>query len=101
MGQHGTDEQLSSAFGGVRWFTSKDELLNDGNIVGVVCEGANDESLGQAAEIVAAGKHCWLDKPAGEDWAEWQRIVADAQRQVAAAAPHLDSDTACTNRGRV
>ena len=35
------------------------------HVAAVACEGANHESLQQAEEIVAAGKHLWMDKPAG------------------------------------
>lgn len=75
------DARLSVAFAGLRWFESAQEFLDDPTIVGVACEGDNAESLGMTREIIAAGKHCWLDKPAGDNWAGWQEIVADAERQ--------------------
>ena len=43
---------------------------------GLAAEGANDESLDQTEAIIRAGKHCWYDKPPGEDWGQWQRVVA-------------------------
>jgi predicted dehydrogenase len=58
------------------WFRDKEELLADPTIVAVASEGQNDESLAQTEEIVQAGKHVWYDKPAGEDWPRWQRVVA-------------------------
>jgi len=63
---------------GVRWLDSA-EVLEDPTIVAVASEGRNDESLEQTAAIVRAGKHVWYDKPAGDDWAGWQRIVAEAR----------------------
>ena len=63
-------------YAGVRWFESAAELLEDGSIVGVASEGANDESLDQTEAIIRAGKHCWYDKPPGENWPQWQRVVA-------------------------
>ena len=48
-------------------------------IVAVASEGRNDESLAQTEEIVRAGKHAWYDKPAGDDWPAWQRVVAQAE----------------------
>ena len=79
-------EQLARAGGpyeGVRWFEDVRELLDDPAIVAVVAEGRNDESLNQAEQIIAAGKHAWYDKPAGTNWAQWQRVVAlAAQRQL-------------------
>ncbi|MBV7337004.1 gfo/Idh/MocA family oxidoreductase, partial [Chloroflexi bacterium TSY] len=37
--------------------------------------------LSQTETIVQAGKHVWYDKPAGEDWAQWQRVVALAKER--------------------
>ena len=42
--------------------------------------GRNDESLAQTEAIVRAGKHVWYDKPAGDDWSAWQRVVAMAEK---------------------
>ena len=66
-------------YASVRWFESPDEMLRDESITAVACEGANDESLDMAERIIAAGKHLWLDKPAGECWAQWVRIVEGAR----------------------
>ena len=63
----------------VRFLDSEEELLGDSSIVAVASEGRNDESLDQTECIVHAGKHVWYDKPAGDDWAQWQRVVAEAQ----------------------
>jgi scyllo-inositol 2-dehydrogenase (NADP+) len=49
--------------------------LNDPTIVAVASEGRNDESLVQTEALIQAGKHVWYDKPAGDDWADWQRVV--------------------------
>ena len=75
------DERLSAAFAGLPWFDTKEDILGDATITGVACEGDNAESLGMTAEIIAAGKHCWLDKPAGDDWNGWEEVTADAARQ--------------------
>ena len=71
----------SGPFGQVRWFDSEEELLSDTSIVAVASEGKNAESLPQTEAIVDAGKHVWYDKPAGEDWPAWQRVVGKAQDQ--------------------
>jgi predicted dehydrogenase len=65
----------------VRWFKTADEVLGDPSIVAVASEGRNDESLDQTEQIVSAGKHVWYDKPAGDNWQQWQRVVALAQAQ--------------------
>ena len=74
-------ERSGGAFAGVRWFEDKTEMLDDASIVAIASEGRNAESLEQTGEIVAAGKHVWYDKPAGDDWARWQQVVAAAERQ--------------------
>ncbi|MFP6589214.1 MAG: Gfo/Idh/MocA family oxidoreductase, partial [Candidatus Latescibacterota bacterium] len=56
------------AFADVTWFESEAEMLGDESIVAIASEGRNDESLAQTEAIVAAGKHVWYDKPAGNDW---------------------------------
>jgi len=66
-------------YSGVSWFDSLDELLGDPSIAAVASEGSNVESLAQTLALVEAGKHVWYDKPAGEDWALWQRVVALAR----------------------
>ena len=63
----------------VRFLDSEEELLGDSSIVAVASEGRNDESLDQTERIVQAGKHVWYDKPAGDDWAQWQQVVAEAR----------------------
>jgi predicted dehydrogenase len=68
-----------AAFEGVHWFDDKSEMLDDESIVAIASEGLNAESLDQTEEIVAAGKHVWYDKPAGDNWTQWQRVVAAAE----------------------
>jgi predicted dehydrogenase len=68
-------EHAGGAYQGVRWFDNAHELLDDPLIVAVASEGLNSESLDQTEQIIAAGKHVWYDKPAGADWAQWQRVV--------------------------
>ena len=67
-----------SCFANVRWFESAREMLADPAIVAVASEGLNIESLDQTEEIVASGKHVWYDKAPGDNWAQWQRVVAAA-----------------------
>ncbi|MCZ0941007.1 MAG: Gfo/Idh/MocA family oxidoreductase [Caldilineaceae bacterium] len=74
-------EGSSGPFGQVHWFDSEEEMLSDSSVVAVASEGRNAESLPQTEAIVDAGKHVWYDKPAGEDWAGWQRVMGKAQDQ--------------------
>lgn len=66
---------------GVRWFESAGEMLDDPTIVAVASEGLNSESLAQTERIADAGKHIWYDKPAGDDWDHWRRVVETVRRQ--------------------
>ena len=79
--QRAAIEASGGAFAGVHWFEDKREMLDDESIVAIASEGSNAESLDQTEEIVAAGKHVWYDKPAGDDWAQWQRVVAAAEEK--------------------
>ena len=54
-----------SCFATVHWFESAQQMLADPSIAAVASEGLNRESLEQTAQIVAAAKHVWFDKPAG------------------------------------
>jgi len=65
----------------VKWFSAAEEMLGDNSIVAIASEGRNDESLSQTEAIVAAGKNVWYDKPAGDNWPQWQKVVAHAQRR--------------------
>lgn len=69
------------ALANVHWFESADEMLSDPSIVAIASEGFNHESLSFTEQIVCAGKHVWYDKPAGDDWPHWQRVVQMAQEQ--------------------
>lgn len=61
------------------WYQSADEMLNDPTISAITSEGLNAESLDQTEQIVNAGKHVLYDKPAGDNWPQWQRILQTAE----------------------
>ena len=64
----------------VRWFEDKADILDDPSILAVASEGRNAESLDQTAEIVSAGKHVLFDKPAGDDYAKFEAVIAEARK---------------------
>ena len=70
-----------TCFATVYWFESAQEMLADPAILAVASEGLNVESLDQTEEIVAAGKHVWYDKAPGDNWPQWQRVVAAAREK--------------------
>ena len=69
----------SGDWDGVVWLDSMDDLLGDSEVVAVASEGANRESLSHTEAIVRAGKHCFYDKPAGDDFHRFMRVMEDAK----------------------
>lgn len=65
----------------LHWYDNAEEMLNDPTIVAIASEGLNRESLDHTEAIIRAGKHCWYDKPAGDNWQQWQRIIALAEQK--------------------
>ena len=63
----------------VSWFDSPPEFLEDPTILAVASEGSNAESLVHTEAIVEAGKHVFYDKPAGDDYGRFERIVGKAR----------------------
>ena len=63
------------AYAGVHWFASKEAMLEDESIAAIAVEGEIFENLGFAREVVAHGKHVWLDKPAGHDLGAFAEVV--------------------------
>ena len=64
----------------VTWLEASD-ILDDRSIVAVASEGQNSESLDHTAELVSAGKHVLFDKPAGDDFAKFRGVIAEARRR--------------------
>ena len=72
--------------GGESWnqtnfLDSAEEILEDPSIVAVSSEGSNQESLEHTEKIVRAGKHVFYDKPAGNDYQRFERVVELARSQ--------------------
>lgn len=65
----------------VKWIDTKDELLDDPDIVAIASEGSNLESLDQTEEIIDAGKNVFYDKPAGDKYPQFNRIISRAKEQ--------------------
>src|SRR5215212_6736522 len=74
-------EQAAETYPGAHWCASVDVLLADPSVAAVAIEGRNDESLAMAQVAVEAGKHLWFDKPAGDDWPGFQRLMATARER--------------------
>lgn len=72
--------EKNSTFQGLPWMT-RDELLGVDGLQAVLVETRVCDLLDNAEVCIAAGKHIHLDKPAGESLPQFQKILADAQRQ--------------------
>ena len=65
---------------GLPWMT-KEELLNVPDLEAVLVETRVRDLLTTAEVCVAAGKHIHLDKPAGDSFPHFQRILESAEKQ--------------------
>jgi predicted dehydrogenase len=70
--------QKNPAFRDLRWMTEED-LLRDSSINLIVVECNVWEALGLGAKVIAAGKHLHIEKPPGNEWAPFKKLVEDAK----------------------
>jgi predicted dehydrogenase len=68
------------AYRDLPWLT-REQLLNTPGLQAVLVETRVRDSLEAAEECVNAGMHVHLDKPAGESFARYKRILESAQRR--------------------
>ena len=73
--------QPTGSFDGARWLSSAVAVFDDSTIDAVAIEVRNHVSLPLAAGAIAAGKHVWLDKPAGDDWTAFTDLMQAAKNQ--------------------
>jgi predicted dehydrogenase len=72
--------QDNPAYAGLPWLDPAATFLDDPEVVAVCVEGQEGKCVELARQAVAAGKHLWFDKPAG-DWAVFGEMVATARRR--------------------
>jgi len=72
--------EKSPVYRDLPWMTAE-QLLNQPGLQVVGVETRVGDLLDTAEMCVAAGKHIHLDKPAGESFPQYQRILAEAARQ--------------------
>ena len=70
----------SEVYQGLHWMTAE-QLLNTPGLQAVAVETRTDQLLEVADVCVAAGKHIHLDKPPGEDFDRFRRLLRSADRQ--------------------
>jgi len=71
--------QSNARYKGLRWM-SEDELLADPSIHLIVVECQVWEALPWGRKVIQAGKHLHLEKPPGNDWAQFKELVEEARR---------------------
>lgn len=69
--------EAQPAFQGLPWLT-QEQLLNTPGLEAVLVETRVRDLLHTAEACVAAGKHVHLDKPAGESFSQYRRLLKDA-----------------------
>ena len=68
-----------AAYAGVRWLRDADDVLGNPTVEAVAVEGDVFQSVAWAQRAVDAGKHMWLDKPAGLTMEPFRRLVETAR----------------------
>jgi predicted dehydrogenase len=63
----------------VHWLDSEEQIWGDDRIAAVAVESHVAENLAIARRALEHGKHVWLDKPAGDDWQAFQKLIALAR----------------------
>ena len=81
INQRNLVQQLDKNYNNIYFYDFAEQLLNDPTIVAIASEGLNSESLNHTEAIVQAGKHCWYDKPAGDNLHQWRRIMRIAEEK--------------------
>jgi predicted dehydrogenase len=76
-----TSRNPRGSFDGARWLSSAEEVFDDPAVDAVAIEDRNHASLPLAARAIAAGKHIWFDKPAGDDWPAFVDLMRTATRR--------------------
>jgi predicted dehydrogenase len=67
--------QADPAFAGIRWVPSAVDLLADDSIQGIIVDGEVWQFLDDAREALHAGKHVYLEKPAGTSLERYREVL--------------------------
>ena len=63
------------------WFSSPSEMLEDETIRAIAIQGRVSDNLDFAQQALLHNKHIWLDKPAGDDLALFNKILDIAEER--------------------
>ena len=64
---------------GVRWYDSAEQMLQEDDLAALAIEGEVAENLAFSRRALEAGKHIWLDKPAGADLEVFTGLIEQAR----------------------
>ena len=64
----------------VTWIDNEDDLVFDNQTQAVIVEAGNHESLDFVDKLIRSGKHVFSDKPAGEDYEKFVKIIDIAKK---------------------
>jgi predicted dehydrogenase len=67
-------------FEGLRW-VSEDDLLGDKSLDLIVVQCSVWEALPWGSKVIAADKHLHLEKPPGNEWEPFKKLVEEARRR--------------------
>ena len=70
----------TSPWNQVTWIDSVDDLVFDNQTQAVIVEAGNHESLDFVDKLIRSGKHVFSDKPAGEDYEKFVKIIDIAKK---------------------
>src|SRR5207302_1867370 len=65
-------------FQDAQWLRSASDLLEDPSVAAIAVEARNHQSLSRAQAAIDSEKHIWFDKPAGDDWPAFQKLMQRA-----------------------
>jgi predicted dehydrogenase len=83
--------QAEPAYAGVRWVPRADDLLADDTIRGIIVDGEVWQVLDATRQALLAGKHVYLEKPAGTSLDAYREVLdlAAGRRLVVQMAYHF------------
>ena len=66
---------------GLNWFSTPKEMLEDETTQAIAVQGRVADNLSFAEQALTNDKHIWLDKPAGDDLKQFEKILNIARQK--------------------
>ena len=86
-----SQREADPIYSGIRWVPRAEDLLADDTIQGIIIDGEIWQFLGDAKQSLLAGKHVYLEKPAGTSLEAYREVldIAAARQLVVLMAYHF------------